>query len=214
MMPCPDGEAGRSVEPFPSSPPVALLGPYTVWDACAIGTQSCLCSACVQPLFSRKSLWCNVFSCSATYACMRVFHVPECRRIGSNGREKSLLCATPAEQLNTLHHNDLRLNTRRTHAEHTRRVRARAFFLPFFVRRKERVGEFEGLRVGSTLSSCAIGGLRAVCGLRRGSSSEVGRPSPTPGGVNGSSWGVPRTGHSNPAASVRLGVSMGVVWCR
>lgn len=170
---------------------------FTLYFICSSSTR-------VPRVFSRKSLLCNVFRCSACFPRVRVTHTHSSSH-GRTRQNKFLIRATLAEQRNTLHSKHLARNTRGTHAEHTRRVRARAFSLPLFRFEKEELREIE-----------KGGGM--VCPVQQGDRRLAGRFRPSAGhqrngrGGNGSSQGMTSTGHSNPAASVRRGVSMGVVW--
>jgi len=170
-------------------------------------------SAKVPPRFRRKSLQFHGFRSSATFPRVRVT-----RRItGLHGRSQQnqfLSRANPAEPRNPWNCNDLRRNRRGTAAELAHTSRARLSLPPLFIRRKEGVGEFEELGVGRALSSSAIGRQRAVLGARWAVLAEAGplpRPPAPPGGVDGSSWEMGRTGNSNPTAWVRRGVSTGVM---
>lgn len=181
-----------------------------------------ICSAVVQPLFSRKWLLCNVFSRSACIPRVRVSIHGQARLRSLDPSCALLSRATLAEQLNTLHGAHLALNTRGTHAEQADHARARAFSPPLFVGGKRRVAEIE--KVGDVVchvQRCDRGmaaRFQASAGpidvaARRAVPRALGPTPPRtkPVRPGGSSWGVQGTGNSNPAASVRRGVSTGVM---
>jgi len=180
-----------------------------------------ICSTAVPPLFHRKCLSFHVFRCSAMPA--RV------RGARDTGDVLALLVITHlthgnhAEQWNTCHHNHLAWNSRGTHTEHARAPSP----MPLLSSREEKgVGEIERAACVVCPVQQADRGLAARFQASAGQdASSVGVPARSglwatprcsrivrPGAeVRGSSWGGQTTGNSNPAASVRRGVSTGVM---